>query len=265
MRSIIFRGETINGSRSIGAALDYVKDGAKTSNGHYIEYLRCSSQNTQASMELVQNLTHCRGDREYRHIVQSFAPWDKVEPEKVLELGKRTADFFSDYQCCVAYHGNTRCPHWHLIVNSVNLRTGKKLSMSPSNFRSFWKYSLDVYRSMSDLPQDVSTARMKQWMKFLQKSMKDADDGSEMLEMPEDLLYYPDFIPEDIEDIFQDWYMEDEYDFCDEENETEPQIVRPIIYLSTQEPKLICPITYINRDEDKFIRPIEYISTDTKL
>ena len=70
MRCLIFLGETINGDRSIAAALRYAKDDAKTHNGTYIETIRCSKQNTEASMVTESINTLCKA----LHLVKKLHP-----------------------------------------------------------------------------------------------------------------------------------------------------------------------------------------------
>ena len=267
MRCLIFLGETIEGDRSIAAALRYVKDSDKTSYGRYVEAIHCSKENTLASMELIKKLHRNHGDREYKHFVQSFAPGEKVSPEQVLELGKRTASFFEGHACLVAYHGNTLCPHYHCVISNINLYTKNKLSISPSMFRDFWEHSISVYESM-DLPQGVSSPRMKRWMKFLKKSMLSSGKHEEWLEMPEDIIFYPDMLDEPVAEYFDDWYIDGIYDWADADDDCytdDTQLIKPIVYLP-QHQKLIQPIEYVGKNEPSLIKPIEYIDigTDTQ-
>jgi len=66
--------------------------------------------------------------RQFYHIVQSFSPKEDIPPQKVHEAGVSLAKYFDGYEVLIATHIDKDHHHNHLIINSVNAQTGKKLS-----------------------------------------------------------------------------------------------------------------------------------------
>ena len=99
-------------------------------------------------------------------------------------------------------------------------------------------------------------------MKFLKKTMLGSDDTEELLEIPEDMSFYPDMLVFEEPSFYQDWYIDDDFSYMDEieyeDNSSVSHLIKPIIYLPQKE-NLICPIRYIDDEAEAFIHPIEYI------
>lgn len=67
--------------------------------------------------------------RRYYHVVQSFSPDDNVDPKTANEIGIDLAEKeFGDkgFEVAVITHTDKGHIHNHLVINSVNARTGKK-------------------------------------------------------------------------------------------------------------------------------------------
>ena len=66
----------------------------------------------------------------YRHYIVSPDPADKIDLERLRELSVAWAKkHFGDYQVAIVYHDDNEhaIPHAHIIVNSTNVETGKRL------------------------------------------------------------------------------------------------------------------------------------------
>ena len=75
--------------------------------------------------------------RAYLHYVLSYRLTDKLSVEEILEQSKKLVeriDKFKGHQVAIIYHSSTNSisHHCHIVVNAVNSKTGKKLSV-------YWK------------------------------------------------------------------------------------------------------------------------------
>lgn len=63
------------------------------------------------------------------HIIQSFSPDDHLTPKQVHEIGRRTMLEFTggDYEFVIATHVDKNHLHNHIIVNTTNSVTMKKM------------------------------------------------------------------------------------------------------------------------------------------
>ena len=72
----------------------------------------------------------------FRHYVQSFHPDEKVEPEKVIEMGLEFARrAWPGYNVVVAFHSDSNHMHNHFIIDTVHPDTGKKLHEDRNNIK----------------------------------------------------------------------------------------------------------------------------------
>ncbi|MFS6230079.1 relaxase/mobilization nuclease domain-containing protein [Streptococcus agalactiae] len=77
------------------------------------------------------------------HIVQSFSPDDKLTPEEVNEIGRKTALEFTggNYQFVVATHMDKGFLHNHIIFNTTNEVTLKKFRWQKNTARNLFQIS----------------------------------------------------------------------------------------------------------------------------
>ena len=87
--------------------------------------------------------------RTFVHYVISPDPEDGINLPVLRELTKSfLMEHFSDYQAAVVYHDDNEgnIPHAHIMINNVNLRTGKR-------------YHVDNPRALNRSLQDMAEAR----------------------------------------------------------------------------------------------------------
>ena len=106
-----------------------------------ISGIECSPDTALEEFRFVKKQFGKEEGRTYYHFVQSFAPNDNLTPETAHEIGLRFAEAFPEYQIVVATHCNTNSIHNHLIMNSVNLKNGKKYHQSKEDLIQLKKYS----------------------------------------------------------------------------------------------------------------------------
>jgi len=74
-------------------------------------------------------------ERKYYHFKLSCARQDKVTPQEAqIYAEELAARLFPDCECVIATHTDTKTVHSHIVVNSVNPITGKKLHITESEY-----------------------------------------------------------------------------------------------------------------------------------
>jgi len=117
----------VNKGSTLSGIIDYVTNEKKT-NRDLVSGINCDQDNVKEQMECTKELYGKKGGRQYGHFVFSFAPGEKVSPEKVHQLSIELAKkLFSGHECLIVTHIDKDTLHSHIIVNSVNMETGKKL------------------------------------------------------------------------------------------------------------------------------------------
>lgn len=130
-------------AKYIKSVVNYVKKDAKTANGYYVEGINCDPRKATSEFIKIQELWGKTDGRRYFHYVMSWAAVETITPEKALEIGKEWLienTKLEGHQILLAAHldqkhGNI---HIHIVGNSVNMLTGKKLSTSAKDLAD-WK------------------------------------------------------------------------------------------------------------------------------
>ncbi|SUP42829.1 relaxase/mobilization nuclease domain-containing protein [Veillonella criceti] len=125
------------GSKSALGSMKYVVFEKKSSNkrAKLVAGINCSANYKDAANDFKQilNIYKNRGHREAHHMVLSFsenesAQFSKKElMQKAMEITKHT---FPNHQVWLGLHDDTDHTHVHLIINAVDLETGKKLQIA---------------------------------------------------------------------------------------------------------------------------------------
>ena len=103
--------------------------------------VNCSPDSALDEFIFIKKLFHKEEGRQYYHFVQSFSPEDDLTPETAHEIGLRFAEAFPEYQVLVATHVNTGALHNHIILNSVNMKNGRKYHQSRDDLIRLKEYS----------------------------------------------------------------------------------------------------------------------------
>ena len=126
------------GNDALERGINYILNSHKTSP----EYIVCNGveQNSAVEdMKTVQQLLGKDTGRRYIHYVLSFDAG--VSPKKALTIASESAEYFADdYQYILSIHTNTADIHAHIILNAVNIHTGKKFSQSKAEMLDFRDY-----------------------------------------------------------------------------------------------------------------------------
>lgn len=122
-------------------ALHYASDERKTVIGEekamYVTGVNCTAETAFAEMNAVQERFDKSVGNVAYHAYQSFKTGE-VTPQLAHKLGVELAKrmWGDQYQVLVATHFNTGTYHNHLVINSVNMWSGKKFNC---NEGAYWK------------------------------------------------------------------------------------------------------------------------------
>ena len=142
----------------------YVMNREKTDE-NLISGINCSPDTVLQEFTFVKKQFKKEDGRTYVHIVQAFSPDDDLTPELAHEIGLRFAEYFGGYQALVATHRNTDHIHNHIILNSVNMESGKKFHQSAAEMRQVKEYSNKLCREygLSETETKSSFGTMPKW------------------------------------------------------------------------------------------------------
>lgn len=125
----------------------------------------CVAQSSYLEMMATKQRFQKTDGRQFYHFVQSFSEKDGLTPEEVNAIGVALAQKqFPDFEVLVATHIDTDHLHNHLIVNSVNCVTGKKLHQNAADLQQHRKVNdaLCIAHGLSVLEPPQKRSRKKQ-------------------------------------------------------------------------------------------------------
>lgn len=138
--------KAVHSKAKLSVAISYITKKEKTVE-RLISGVHCDPLSAVLEMENTKNIWHKTKGRQYDHYIQSFAPGERVTPEQAHAIALRWAsgEFFG-YECLVATHVDRDHIHSHIIVNSVNYQTGKKLHTSAHWLKEAKEFSDNLCR-----------------------------------------------------------------------------------------------------------------------
>lgn len=113
----------ISSTKSTARAINYAEKRAVEKSG-----LNCDVEYAKSSFKATRELYGKTGGNEGHVVIQSFSPGE-VDPQKCNQLGLELAEKIApDYQVSVYTHDDKDHIHNHIVINAVNLETGKKFN-----------------------------------------------------------------------------------------------------------------------------------------
>ena len=85
------------------------------------------------AMQIVNRLHHKESGRQFMQLVVAPTCSSSIELPKYLEFARYVGMLFPTHQSFYAVHTDTRHLHIHAVFNTVDFRTGRKLSIAPSD------------------------------------------------------------------------------------------------------------------------------------
>ena len=145
--------------------LVYLADYLKTGGGKYVAGLGFITNNYLDELQAVKVANQKTAGRQFRQITIVPSPaGSKLSHEQYMEMGQEIAQYYyiQGYQVLVTMHIDTDTIHFHLMLNSVNFRTGKMFSQSKSELNRFKlhcnhvfdKYGLDLIGKPVEMMMD---------------------------------------------------------------------------------------------------------------
>lgn len=130
----------------IDELINYITNEEKTDNGLLVTGVNCSAITSIQEFKNTFTKFQPKGNRVGYHLIQSFSPQDRIEPEQAHEIGVRLCkELYPNYQAVVTTHIDRGHIHNHIAINSINL-DGKKLNDKLSDK----KEGLYAYKEKSD-------------------------------------------------------------------------------------------------------------------
>lgn len=118
-------------TKKLEEQLEYLKREEKT-NYELITGVNCTKDNILIEFRIIKELYNKLKGKEYYHMTMAFSPTDNVSEEKVHSLGLEwIKKCIEDHQILAVTHIDKSHLHNHFIINSVNMKNGKKLQINP--------------------------------------------------------------------------------------------------------------------------------------
>lgn len=127
-------------SRSAGGmrgAMNYVTRADKTVCGdrHLITGVNCQAKSAYRDFMLTKEQYHKTDGTMFYHLVQSFPKGEQVDPDTAHAAAVELADHYRGHEVLVCTHTDRDHVHSHLIINSVNFDTGRKLHVGSDHLQ----------------------------------------------------------------------------------------------------------------------------------
>lgn len=92
-------------------------------------------------MEFAKQIWHQTTGRQYKHFIFSFDSNLPLSPEQVITIGQQIGLYYAkEYQILMVLHTNKENLHFHYVLNTINIRTGKKFSITKQDVYQYKQY-----------------------------------------------------------------------------------------------------------------------------
>lgn len=140
--------KAVNSKASISKAINYITKEEKTEE-RLISGKDCNPKTAIDEMKATKEQWGKTGGRQYTHLVQSFNPKDKVNPQQAHEIGRKfieNNEKFKGHEVVIATHIDKGHIHNHFIINSVSYENGKKLHTTKKELQKLKELSNQLSR-----------------------------------------------------------------------------------------------------------------------
>ena len=146
----------LSATKSTSRAINYAEKRAEEKSS-----LNCDIDYAKNSFKATRELYGKTGGNEGHVIIQSFKPGE-VTPEQCNQLGLALAEKFApNHQVAVYTHNDTDHVHNHIVINSIDLETGKKFNNNKQALRDLRDFNDDVCREHGLSVPEKDTARLR--------------------------------------------------------------------------------------------------------
>ena len=123
------RGQTTG---CMGAVMRYTMQDKKTEfdGQRLVTGINCQPESVYADFMTTKRLYHKTDGVLFYHMVQSFPKGEAVDPVTAHAAALKLAEYYEGYEVLVCTHADREHIHSHLLINSVNFDTGKKMHIA---------------------------------------------------------------------------------------------------------------------------------------
>ena len=146
----------LSATKSTSRAINYAEKRAVEKSG-----LNCDVDYAKSSFKASRELYGKTDGNQGHVIIQSFKPGE-VTPEQCNQLGLALAEKLApNHQVAVYTHNDTDHVHNHIVINAIDLETGKKFNNNKQALRNVRNFNDEVCREHSLSVPDKDTARLR--------------------------------------------------------------------------------------------------------
>ncbi|WP_193018699.1 relaxase/mobilization nuclease domain-containing protein [Staphylococcus equorum] len=148
----------ISSTKSTSRAINYAEKRAEEKSG-----LNCDVEYAKSAFKASREVYGKTDGNQGHVIIQSFKPGE-VTPEQCNALGLELAEKMApDHQVAIYTHSDTDHIHNHIVINAVNLETGKKFNNDKQALRDLRKANDEVcLKHGLSIPESTSELRYTQ-------------------------------------------------------------------------------------------------------
>ena len=153
------RGQTTGCMRAV---MRYTMQDKKTefSGQRLVTGINCQPESVYADFMTTKRLYHKTDGVLFYHMVQSFPKDEKVDPVVAHAAALKLAGYYEGYDVLVCTHVDREHIHSHLLINSVNFDTGRKLHIAKEQLQELRQRNDQVCMEFN-LPVFVPRANSK--------------------------------------------------------------------------------------------------------
>ncbi|MFF5916700.1 relaxase/mobilization nuclease domain-containing protein [Staphylococcus pasteuri] len=146
----------ISATKSTSRAINYAEKRAVEKSG-----LNCDVDYAKSSFKASRELYGKTDGNQGHVIIQSFKP-DEVTPEQCNQLGLELAEKMApNHQVAVYTHNDTDHVHNHIVINAIDLETGKKFNNNKQTLRDLRDFNDEVCLEHGLSVPEKDTARLR--------------------------------------------------------------------------------------------------------
>lgn len=186
MSFILVRNGTNKQLSDFKTMYEYLTEDFKTKNKKFVYVFGSLTNDPLSEMIATKTIYGKTGGRQYVQIIGSATPvGNELSDDDFFEMSKEIGRFYYDlgFYVTVTNHFDTDTRHFHLNIDTVSIKTGKKFTQSISQLnrfkahcnRVFSKYGLDIIKLRTD--------------KLIDKKEYSFDNGFDFLEAYDEIKY----------------------------------------------------------------------------
>ena len=126
----------------------YIQNSQKTNSSLYIEH-ECSAKTASQDFNLMRKIFKKKEGRTYYHIIISWnSQEDNINAEECREMTREICEQsgLKDYPYFAAIHTDTEHLHAHVVVNNINIRSGKSFQSTKQFREEIMQIANDISR-----------------------------------------------------------------------------------------------------------------------